>query len=76
VAAIPRCAQRALASLHPARTRGRKTREIWNSDDLRTLKALIAETIHGRPYNRARFAQEHPDLFGAPETGQGENYSQ
>ncbi len=76
MAAIPRCVQRALASLHPARTRGRETREIWNADDLRALKVRSAEIIHGQPYNKARFAQEHPDLIGLPGRGQDENYRQ
>jgi hypothetical protein len=40
------------------------------------LKQLIAETVRGLPYNRSRFAKEHPDLFALLEHGSGENFKQ
>jgi hypothetical protein len=45
-------------------------------NDLHALKLMIAETVRGLPYRRARFAQEHPDLFALLEQGNGENYLQ
>jgi hypothetical protein len=45
-------------------------------NDLHALKVMIAETVRGLPYRRARFAQEHPDLFALLEKGKGENYQQ
>jgi hypothetical protein len=44
--------------------------------DVHALKAMIAETLRGLPYQRARFAQEHPVLFTLLEQGAGENYQQ
>jgi hypothetical protein len=44
--------------------------------ELHALKAMIAETVRGLPYWRARFVQEHPDLFTLLEQGAGENYRQ
>ena len=45
-------------------------------NDLHALRVLITETVRGRPYNRSRFAQEHPDLFAMLEQGKGENVQQ
>jgi hypothetical protein len=45
-------------------------------NDLHALKVLITETLRGRPYNRSRFAQEHPGLFALHEHGKGENAQQ
>jgi hypothetical protein len=39
--------------------------------DISRFKRLIIETERGRPYQRGRFAQEHPDLLAAIEPMSG-----